>query len=238
MSEERGRLASILATTGPVLLDFDGPVCAMYPGDLNRRACDTLRQQLRDSGVQVPPELAGERDPLAILRHAGHLDEPDLAAALDKTLTTIESEAAHAAPATRGAADFMRACAEALRPIVIVSNNAAEAIQTYLDLHSLHHLAPTVIGRAHGRPDLMKPHPHAVIEALQVLAHAASECLMVGDSVTDIEVSHAIGLRSVAYVKAPDRWERLLAAQADAYVESMGDLADAVRRREAAPEEN
>jgi len=231
MTVERRRLNRVLAKTGPVLLDFDGPVCAMYPGDLNRHACDTLRQRLRDSGVEVPPELAIERDPLAILRYAGSLDEPDLAAVLDKTLTAIELEAAHSAPATKASADFMGACAEVGRPIVIVSNNAAEAIKTYLDLHSLQDRIDTVIGRAHGRPELMKPHPHAVTEALQILACAPSECLMIGDSVTDIEVSHAIGLRIVAYVKAPDRWEHLLAAQADAYVESMGDLADAVRQQ-------
>jgi len=237
MSDARGRLDAVLAETGPVLLDFDGPVCAMYPGDLNRRACDALRQQLRESGVEVSPQLAGERDPLAILRHVGAVDEPSLAIALDKTLTAIESDAAHVAPGTKGAADFMQACREAERPIVIVSNNAAEAIHTYLDLRTLGHLVHAVIGRAHGRPELMKPHPRAVTEALQILARPAWECLMVGDSVTDIEVSHTIGLRSVAYVKAPDRWDRLAAAESDAYVHRMTDLAQAVRRGRSTPAE-
>ena len=229
MSIDGGRLDNVLANTGPVLLDFDGPVCAMYPGDLNRQACDTLRQQLRDAGVEILPGLASERDPLAILRHGASLGEPGLATALDRTLTAIEVQAAHAAPATRGSADFMRACAEAGRPVVIVSNNAQEAIQGYLDLNSLRHLVHAVIGREHGQPELMKPHPHSVTDALQILARLASECLMVGDSVTDIEVSHAIGLRSVAYVKAPDRWHSLLAAESDAYTDSMTDLAEAVR---------
>jgi phosphoglycolate phosphatase-like HAD superfamily hydrolase len=237
MSDGQGRLDAVLAETGPVLLDFDGPVCDMYPGDLNSRACDALRQQLRDSGVEVSPQLAEVRDPLAILRHAGAVGQPDLATALDKTLTAIEVEAAHSAPATNGAVDFMQACGQAERPIVIVSNNAVEAIKTYLDLHSGGHLVHAVVGRAHARPELMKPHPRAVTEALQILGRPASECLMVGDSVTDIEVSHAIGLRSVAYVKAPDRWDRLAAAESDAYVDSMTDLAEAVRRGRSTPAE-
>lgn len=230
MSTYRERLEALLAETGPVLLDFDGPVCALYPDDLNSRASDALRRQLRESGAQVPPEVARQRDPLAVLRHAGNLDQQDLVAALDKTLTAIEVESAHSAPPTDGAADFMQACDADGRPIVIVSNNATEAIDAYLDLHALRSLVQAVIGRVPGHPELMKPHPRTTTEALAFLARPAAGCLLVGDSVTDIEVSHTIGLRSVAYVKAPDRWDPLAAAQADAYVESMTHLARAVRR--------
>jgi hypothetical protein len=102
MSDDPGRVAAVLAATGPVLLDFDGPVCAVYPGDLNRRASDEMRQQLRQGGADVPAQMEGERDPLNVLRYAGTLDQRDVVAALDKTLAAIEVEAVPSAPTRTG----------------------------------------------------------------------------------------------------------------------------------------
>jgi HAD superfamily hydrolase (TIGR01509 family) len=223
------QLKSVLAATGPVLLDFDGPVCGLYAGDVNARASRRLRDRLRDAGVDVPNSLENERDPLAVLRFVGSLGRLDLAASTDQALTAIEIDAVPSAPITEGSEDFLLSCAESGRPVVIVSNNAPEAIDTYLGLHGLSGLVMATIGRSHGRPQLMKPHPWAVNAAVALLARQPEECLLVGDSVTDIEVSRKVGLRSVAYVKAPDRRERLAAARPDALIDSMGALAGSVR---------
>jgi beta-phosphoglucomutase-like phosphatase (HAD superfamily) len=62
-----------------------------------------------------------------------------------------------------------------------------------------------------------------------LLARPPEECLLVGDSVTDIEVSRESSLRCIAYVKAPDRRDALVALGPDAEVDSMRVLAGYVR---------
>jgi phosphoglycolate phosphatase-like HAD superfamily hydrolase len=233
MTEEA--LTAVLEATGPVLLDFDGPVCRLYPGDLNARASQYLRDQLREAGIGIPEDLECERDPLALLRLAGDLGRAELVRATDQALAAIEVGAVPSALVTDGAADFMRACADTGRPLVIVSNNAAEAIETFLARHGFSGLVSATVGREHGRPDHMKPNPWAVATALKILKRPPGQCVLVGDSVTDIEVSQKVGLRSVAYVKTPERWERLAAMHPDALTLSMATLADALRQVGGAP---
>ncbi|MFD2078455.1 HAD family hydrolase [Actinopolymorpha cephalotaxi] len=55
------------------------------------------------------------------------------------------------------------------------------------------------------------------------------ECVLIGDALTDIEVAHATGVHSVGYAKSPDRTPNLLAAEPDALVDSMEDMAIAIR---------
>ena len=86
---------------------------------------------------------------------------------------------------------------------MIVSNNAEPAIEAFLDHHDLRHLVHAVIGRVPGRPELMKPHPDSVLRALDILDRPPAQCVLIGDSVTDIEVSRATGLRSIGYAKTP-----------------------------------
>jgi phosphoglycolate phosphatase len=137
MSDDPGRVAAVLAATGPVLLDFDGPVCAVYPGDLNRRASDEMRQQLRQGGATYRRRWKASATPSTCCATRGTLDQRDVVAALDKTLAAIEVEAVPSAPHTHGSTDFLEACAHSGRAIAIVSSNAPEAIQAHLDLHSL-----------------------------------------------------------------------------------------------------
>jgi len=224
------QLASVFAATGPVLLDFDGPVCNLYAGDLNAHASQNLFNRLRNAGVDVPEALESERDPLAVLRFAGGLGRPDLAAEMDQALSAIERKAVSSAPVTDGSEDFLRACTETGRPVIVVSNNAAEAIHAYLALHDISGLVKATIGRRHGRPEFMKPHQWPVNIALSILLKPPDECVLIGDSATDIEVSHKIGMRCIAYVKASDRWGRLAGARPDAMTESMARLAEEARR--------
>jgi hypothetical protein len=91
---------------------------------------------------------------------------------------------------------------------VIVSNNAEPAIEAFLDHHDLRHLVHAVIGRVPGRPELMKPHPDSVLRALDILDRPPAQCVLIGDSVTDIGVSRATGLRSIGYAKTPHPQQR------------------------------
>ena len=113
---------------------------------------------------------------------------------------------------------------------MIVSNNAEPAIEAFLDHHDLRHLVHTIIGRVPGRPELMKPHPDSVLRALDILDRPPAQCVLIGDPVTDIEVSRATGLRSIGYAKTPTRGNEPHLAGADAITDLNHALAEHVRQ--------
>jgi phosphoglycolate phosphatase-like HAD superfamily hydrolase len=53
--------------------------------------------------------------------------------------------------------------------------------------------------------------------------------VLIDDSVTDIEVSLGVGVRSIGFAKTPERGDQLAEAGADAIVPTMTELATAVR---------
>lgn len=223
------RLRAVLAATGPVLLDFDGPVTPILATGLNRQAADRMRAVLAATGTPVPEPVRTTPDPMEVLRFAGNQADEATIDEVEATLRRCEVDAAQVSDATPGAADFLSACREAHRPVVVVSNNADEAIETYLERHGLRQYVHRVIGRAYAQPDLMKPHPAVVLSALTTLQASPDQCVLVGDSTTDIDVAKATGVRSIGYVKAPNRRAGLDHAGADATVDSMADLAAAIR---------
>lgn len=223
------RLTTVLSETGPVLLDFDGPMTPILAHGRNRQAADRLRHVLEDQAVTIPVDVASTDDPLEVLRYAGRSGNAAALQEVESELRRCEIDAARQADATSGAADFLAACRETHRLVVIVSNNGAEAIRAYLDIHGLSGYVREVIGRPEARPELMKPHPAIVRSALTTVDAEPSRCVLIGDSITDIEVARATEVRSVGYVKAPERRAGLEAAGADATVDSMHDLATVTR---------
>jgi beta-phosphoglucomutase-like phosphatase (HAD superfamily) len=66
--------------------------------------------------------------------------------------------------------------------------------------------------------------------ALDILDRPPAQCVLIADSVTDIEVSRTTGLRSIGYAKTPTRGNELHLAGADAITDSNHALAEHVRR--------
>lgn len=120
--------------------------------------------------------------------------------------------------------EFLAGCARTDRPVVIVSNNAAAAVEVFLERHDLTHLITGVVGRPYARPELMKPDPFLAAQALTLLDRP--RCCMVGDAPTDIEFSRRAGLPSIAYAKSPRHEALLHSAGPDAVVTAMTALAD------------
>ena len=75
----------------------------------------------------------------------------------------------------------------------------------------------------------MKPHPHLVEQALELLDQRADRCAFVGDSVSDIQAANATRVRSIGDAKTPKRGDELAAAGADALASNIADLAVAVQ---------
>lgn len=70
----------------------------------------------------------------------------------------------------------------------------------------------------------MKPEPHIVHRALTIVEASARSAVLVGDSVSDVEVARATGVRSIGYAKTEQREAELRGAGADAVTRSIVSL--------------
>jgi phosphoglycolate phosphatase-like HAD superfamily hydrolase len=207
-----------------VLLDFDGPVCSVFAGYPAHRVADQLRRRLTGHGIELTGSISRTRDPLAVLRLTADL-APDLVPELDDALAEAETLAAGVARGTPGAAEFLQRCRRTGRRVVIVGNNSADGVLTYLADHGLTSLVHRVFGRPEHRPDLMKPDPALVHEALDHLGLPARRTVLIGDSDTDVQVTRTCGVPSIGYANRSGKVQRLRDAGADVVIESMSDLA-------------
>lgn len=227
------KLVKVLGRARAVLFDFDGPICSVFAGEPAPGVARDLRDRLAewDVAVQLNGELA--EDPLEVLRAAVRFGDKVTRTA-DDLLTGAEISAARSAEPTPGGVESLRACRAAGLRVAVVSNNSAAAVNEYLEMHHLVDLVEVVIGREYGKPDLMKPHPKPIHDALKRLHIGPDVALLVGDSLTDVDGSRAAGIACIAYANKPGK-DRLLAA-ADAQVDDMHVLADhlsALARRNA-----
>jgi phosphoglycolate phosphatase len=197
---------------------------------LTARSPTTCAQCSVASPASVPGEISQTKDPLTVLRVTAASEPTATLAAVEDVCRGGEISAAVRSAPTPGAHDLLRACRDAGRPVVIVSNNAPEAIAVYLDRHALRDLVRGVAARPQGRPDLMKPHPELVHRALQLVDQAPTRCVFIGDSVTDVQVGRRTGVRSIGYAKTPERGQQLMEAGADAVVSAMSDLVEGIQR--------
>lgn len=213
----------LLEAAEAVLLDFDGPVCSVFAGHPASEVADRLRGLIAATGVQVVPALATTADPLQVLRLA-QAHHPELVPALDDALVRAETLAADSARSTAGAAEFLAECERAGRRVVIVSNNSRRAVETYLHDRRLRDVVEAVVGRPCRRPDLMKPHPAMVEAALEHLQVRPGSAVLIGDSVTDIQVARRCGLPSIGLANRPGKVTSLAQAGADLTIGSMAEL--------------
>ncbi len=223
-------LARILAPTRAVLLDFDGSVTPLLADGRDDRIAARLRRVLAEHRIDPPEELRGTTDPLWILRWATQQRVgAGPADAVQRACTDGEVDAARVAPVTAGAVRLLAACRDAALPVIIVSNNAPDAIDAFLTRHQLTELVTDVIGRVPSRPELMKPDPDPIRRALSRLGRTGAECLLIGDSVTDVEVCMITGVPVIGYARSGRRHDLELAG-ADVIIDDPGALATALSR--------
>ncbi len=182
--------------------------------------------------LSVPGRVDFDRFPAGIASTVEHLvvlafaaeQAPGVLEEVERAAIEGEIEAARSAPITPGVREFLAGCARTDRPVVIVSNNAAAAVEVFLERHDLTHLITGVVGRPYARPELMKPDPFLAAQALALLDRP--QCCMVGDAPTDIEFSRRAGLLSIAHAKSPRHEALLHPAGPDAVITAMTALAD------------
>lgn len=215
--------AALVHQARAVLLDFDGPVTPLMPAPANRHAADAARAAVTAAAEPMPAHIVATTDHLTVLRWAG-TQSPAVLEAVEKACIEAEIDAARTSTPTPGALEFLHACAQIEKPVAIVSNNSAEAVHVYLTRHNANRLVRGAVGRAPHHPELMKPHPSLVLAALDLVQADPADAVLIGDSVSDIEVSHATGVRAIGYAKTPRRGHELVSAAADAVTDSMARL--------------
>lgn len=217
------RLAAPLRGVRALLLDFDGPVTVLMPPPLNADVAAAARAPLTARGMSLPPELEATTDHLAVLRWTGRHERSALAA-VEGAVVDAEEAAATTATLTTGADELLAACSLAGVSVVVVTNNAASAADAFLRRHGLRDRVLAIMGRPAEHPELMKPATYLVDAALDLVDVEASAAALVGDSVSDVTVSHAAGVMAVGYAKHARRGVELREAGADIIVTSMRDL--------------
>ncbi|MFI7022787.1 HAD family hydrolase [Micromonospora sp. NPDC049900] len=222
MSADLGRLFD---EVGAVLLDFDGPVCSVFAGYPAPRVAAELIDVLHRQGVDVPPDLVSEPDPLEVLRRTGATGNQSATRAVEDALCAAERQAVETAEPTPYGREVIVASRQAGLPVAVVSNNSAGAVSAYLVAHRLAvHVSP-VVGRAYADPARMKPNPAPILQAVQAIGESPSRCVLVGDSLTDIDGARAAGVRVIGYANRSAKAEQFRAARADVVVTRMRELA-------------
>ncbi|MEV6368740.1 HAD family phosphatase [Micromonospora musae] len=222
MSADLGRL---LGEVDALLLDFDGPVCSIFAGYPAPRIAAELVDVLRRRSVDVPPELDSETDPLEVLRRMGAAGDQGVTRTVEDALCAAELRAIETAEPTLYGREVIVAARQAGLRVAVVSNNSAGAVSAYLSAHRLAGYVSPVVGRAYAEPARMKPNPEPILRAANCLGQAPSRCILVGDSLSDIEGARAAGVRVIGYANRAPKLAAFRAAEADVVITSMGDLA-------------
>lgn len=225
MSADLGRL---LGEVGAVLLDFDGPVCSIFAGYPAPQVAAELVNVLRRRGVDVPPDLASESDPLEVLRRTGAAGDHGVTRAVENVLCEAERRAVETAAPTLYGREVIVAARQAGMPVAVVSNNSAGAVRAYLAGHRLAEYVSPVVGRAYAEPGRMKPNPDPILQAVRSLGELPARCVLIGDSLSDIEGARAAGVTVIGYANRPAKVDAFQHAGADVVVTSMGEIAAAL----------
>jgi HAD superfamily hydrolase (TIGR01549 family) len=226
-------LADVMNRSRYLLFDFDGPICGIFAGLPARGIAGHLRDLVAGRGVDIRPEVAASSDPFDVLRYAATIS-PDLTQAVADELRVMELRAVEVADATAHARQVIEAAHQAGRAIAAVSNNSREAVTRYLTTAGLAPMFTRIIGRTDPDPDLLKPNPHLIIRAVKELGADPAECVLIGDSLSDIDGARSAGVLSIGYANKPGKLERFTAARADAVITSMGELLPHLPERQAA----
>jgi beta-phosphoglucomutase-like phosphatase (HAD superfamily) len=225
---QRADLVELLSGKPSILLDFDGPVCSIFSNHLAPGVAASLRGVIAGTGIPIPSDIETERDPLEVLKWSATLGRPALVRQVEAHLCAEEITAARTAAPTPFGREVIIGAFEAGKSIAIVSNNSAGAIHAYLTRQRLMRYKLPVSGRAYARPELMKPNPEPILAAAKLANASPADCILIGDSMTDIDGARGAGVSVVGYANRPEKVDRFADAQADVVITSMLEVANAL----------
>lgn len=219
--------SALLLRARCLLLDFDGPICAIFAGSPAPDVARWLVDGLRADGDFVPSHIEALTDPFDVLRFADTIGEA-AGTRTDARLRAAELKAVQTATPTRHATDLIRRWRDSGRAVAVVSNNSEAAVTAYLANRGID--ADVIVGRTSPRASLLKPDPHLVMRAVERLHTLPIESVLVGDSPSDIVAGRRAGVATIGYANKPGKRERLTSAGADHVVDDLQALALAISR--------
>lgn len=219
---------SVLASVDALLFDFDGPICTLFAAYSPRITAADARLEFSRQGIALPMELQQTPGALALLQWA-ELNTPDTVSAIERIQEAGELRAAASAEPTPHSMSAVVAAAQNGFKLAIVSNNASSAIRAYLDAHGLEVYFAHISGRIPGDIKSMKPYPDSLSRAAAALGVPIEHCVMIGDSVTDIEAANLAGAHSIGYATDDSAATALTAAGAHSVICTMAELASALQ---------
>ncbi len=225
-------LADLVGRARCLLIDFDGPICSVFAGHPATTVAQHLHDLIRERlAGELPPGIAAlTANPLQILSEIDALGDAALTRTLADACRDAETTAVATAAPTPGAEDLLRNAHHTGRRVVIVSNNASMAVETYLGRHKLTPYIDGISARFDGMPvRLLKPHPFLIERGLAALHAQPADALFIGDSVTDVEAGQAAGTPTIGYANKPGKHQRLTAAGADTVIDTMQPLVKALQ---------
>ena len=206
-----------------VVLDFDGPLTRLLPGEEYLRVTAGARELAFSLGIEPDDELARQTDHVQLLRL---LDgrRPAVGRVVEQWCTEQEVAAATVARPVPTAGAFVRSCRARGADLAVVTNNAPSAVAAVLahggpDLASL-----PVHGRDPRRADLLKPSPHMLLSAAREARVVPSQAVMIGDSASDVLAATAATMACIGLSPDPGRRAELLRAGAEAVAADLAAL--------------
>ncbi|MEW1696539.1 HAD-IA family hydrolase [Streptomyces sp. NPDC091278] len=221
-------LTETLASARVVFFDFDGPLCDVFAGLPAAEVAKELAVLLSAQDEAAGTKAAQTDDPIEVLRIA-HEADTELGQQIEQALTAAEIRAvAVAGQPTPGAEEALRVVRSTSRGVAVVSNNSAECVRVFLELHGLEQHVTNIVGRPSQQPHLMKPNPFPLITAAEQLHIDVTSCTLIGDSLTDIQAAHAAGATAIGYANKPHKTALFTEAKADAVTDDMHAIANAL----------
>ncbi|MEU3009863.1 HAD family hydrolase [Nocardia asteroides] len=215
-------LAELLQERRTVLLDFDGPVCAVFSAITDRAVAEQLAEIA--GGEELPPAVRASNDPFDVLRYVAAAGDAATLSLVESRFRDLECEAVDLAEPTPGAAEVIAELAARSYPAAIVTNNSATAADRYLRRLGLRSAIGPIVGRPGAGVALLKPSPHLVEVALRELRSPADSAVFVGDSMSDVTAGRAAGVACIALANKSGKAQRFAALRPEATITSMFEL--------------
>jgi len=213
----------IIARVRYVLLDFDGPVCDIFAGITDRTVADRIRKLITGQGVTMPEAITRTPDPLQVFSYAATVSA-DLAARVEAEMADQELAAVPTARPAPYVHDLVTSCRDSGRIVVVVSNNSDRAVRAYLARHGLDDRIDLISARTSPDPARLKPSPYLIQQAITGVGASPGECVLIGDSTTDMYAASQAGIEAIGYANRPGKQASLTATGAAAIITSLADL--------------
>ena len=204
---------ALLLSRRMVVLDFDGPLTRLLPGQEYLRVTAGALELALSLGLRPDDELTGQRDHVQLLRALAQRDA-EIARAVERWCTEQELDAASRARPVAAAGAFVTECLARDAAVAVVTNNAPAAVSVVLAQGAPVLAQLPVYGREPGAPDRLKPAPHMLTDATRTAGREPADAVMIGDSVSDVRAAAAAGMPCIGLSPELARREELLAAGA------------------------